>query len=142
MYTKNNRVVKKSFISKTVPPIENKSMTKVILPVYPAVIMIIIGDDKMGQIPNMYYINDNKLYQNNNVGLNPTLVNGNYQFMLNDILNTYSVINGEMKIINSYFDIANNKLIIKSLDIRENGMIILTDDMKIYINVNNLWTKH
>ena len=136
----NTKYIRKALVIKNDPPIENKS--KIILPIYSAVTTIIIGDYDMGQIPNMYFINDNKLYQNNNIGLNPMLVNGNYKFTLNNISNTYSVKNGEMKIINDYFDLTNNKLIVKSYETNENGMIILTDDMKIYICVNNLWTKH
>lgn len=138
--TKNNKIIRKSFVVKNDPPIENNS--NIIFPIFPVVTTIIIGDYKMGQIPNMYFINDNKLYQNNNIGINPVLVNGNYKFTLNNISNTYSIKNGEMKIINNYFDLTNNKLIVKSYETNENGMIILTDDMKIYICVNNIWTKH
>ena len=142
MYTKNNRIIKKSFVSKNEPLIEIIPIIKTIIPVYNAVTLITIGDYKMGQIPNMYFIDNNKLYQNNNIGLNPILVNGNYKFSINNILNVYNVNNGEMKEIDTYFDITNNKLIIKSNELNENGMMILTDDMKIYININNLWTRH
>jgi hypothetical protein len=108
-----------------------------IIPIYPAVNLITTGDINMN-IPNMYFINDNKLYQYNNMGVNSILVNGNYQFTINNSLNSYSVKNGNMDQLDTYFDVTNNKLIVKSSEVKENGMIILTDDMKIYIYVNNI----
>ena len=140
---KNNKFLRKSFVVKNNPPIERSygETAPVKIPVYPIVNMITIGDINMS-MPNMYYINNNKLYQYNNIGTNSVLVNGNYQFTINNILHTYSINNGEMKHLNTYFDFNNNKLIVKSNEVKENGMIILTDDMKIYIYVNNIWTKH
>lgn len=117
------------------------------LNIYPKVISI-LANNNVEPSSNTFFINkqDNKLYQYNLTGTDFVLVNGNYLIGYSD--NSYynnrawTVNNGEMKLLETYFDDSNLKLFIDSQEIMENGSLIITDDYKLYIRINNVWISH
>jgi hypothetical protein len=116
--------------------------TQIILNIYPKTISIMANLDEFGG-SNSYFINsnDNKLYKYDMNGNNPYLVNGNFLIALTNpeayLNKAYIVINGDLKEINSYFD--GSKLIINNKEINKEGLIILTDDCKLYVKIGNSW---
>jgi hypothetical protein len=117
------------------------------LTVYSKTISILANNNSLNE-PNVYFINtnDNKLYQYNNNGTISSLVNGNFFIAISD--NNYynnkawSVQNGQCQLLETYFDSTNLKLFINLFEHKENGSLIITNDFKIYIRVNNIWTSH
>ena len=101
------------------------------IPIFNKTISIIVDDT------SEYNIINEKLYHNNQ------LVSGNYYIVLsnNEKYNNkaWKVIEGNLTELDSYFDGTNSKLIINNKEINENGLIILTDDAKLYFRINNLW---
>jgi len=121
--------------------IDNISNKLIQLKIYPKTksIQVTSNTDK----PLEYFYEDNKLYQNNIIGNNYSLVNGYYFIAIsnnNQIVNkAWDVQNGELIELTSYFDGSNNKLIIDSKEYVLDGSIILTSDLKIWIRINNCW---
>ena len=101
------------------------------IPIFNKTISIIVDDT------SEYNIINEKLYHNNQI------VSGNYYIVLsnNEKYNNkaWKVIEGNLTELDSYFDGTNSKLIINNKEINENGLIILTDDAKLYFRINNLW---
>lgn len=117
-----------------------------ILKIYPKTISI-EANLKISTIPNTYFIDplDNKLYQV--IGpIAHLVVNGNYFIALSDsdkyINKAWTITNGNMVLLHTYFDGTNNKLINYSNEIVTNGIIIITDDFNIYIRIKNIWISH
>ena len=117
------------------------------LKIYPKVISIISNNDEYNK-SNVFFINnsDSKLYRNNNNGYTYYLANGNYFIGISNnekyVNKAWTVIDGNMNELHTYFDITNSKLIIDSQEITTNGTFIITDDYKIYIRIGNIWTSH
>ena len=101
------------------------------IPIFNKTISIIVDDT------SEYNIINEKLYHNNQI------VSGNYYIVVsnNEKYNNkaWKVIEGNLTELDSYFDGTNSKLIINNKEINENGLIILTDDAKLYFRINNLW---
>jgi hypothetical protein len=90
---------------------------------------------------NQYFIYDKKLYQYNINFTEYTLSNGYYQILIsNDNYyegKSFYSSNGELKMIGDYFD--GSKLFINFEEHSNEGSIILTNDYKFNIRLNNRW---
>jgi hypothetical protein len=114
------------------------------LKVYPKTesVNINIGGSELKVDAFYYYEDDNLLYR---AKYDKTLekANGNYYIFKSDCgkfeNKYYNVKNGIMTQITDYFDGTNNKLYIGSIEYTQNGSVILTDDYKIYIRINDSW---
>ena len=111
------------------------------LKIFPKTTSILVSNNN--NKPFEYFQEENKLYQNNNIGNNYSLVNGYYFIAISNnqdiIKKAWNVQNGEMIELTSYFDGSNNKLIIDSNEYVLEGSIILTSDFKIWVRINNCW---
>lgn len=111
---------------------------KLLIKIYPKVNSIIANNNSV--INNEYSIIENKLYQND------ILVTGNFFIAISNneyyVNKAWSVNNGELSLLENYFDNTNSKLILNSQEFKTNGTLILTDDFKLYIRINNIWTTH
>ncbi len=121
---------------------ESIDIDKIIkLKIYPKTTSILVSSNT--NKPFEYFYENNKLYQNNNFGTNSNLVNGYYFIAISNndqIVNkAWNVQDGELLELTNYFDGSNSKLIIDSTEYISDGSIILTNDFKIWIRVNNCW---
>ena len=117
---------------------------KLVLNVYPKTYSIIANLDEPNS-SERFFINstDGKLYKYDLNGQNPREVTGNF-FIIgsnseNYINKAFKVINGELNQINSFFDGSNQKLFIDNKEESTEGLLILTDDYKIYVRIGNCW---
>jgi hypothetical protein len=123
--------------------IENLNILKTInLKIYPSTRNIILVEPSKAQT-NDYYIVDNKLYQyiSDTIPRNP--VNGNYLMCMSFDSKyqnkAYNSFNGKLTQLFDYFDSSGSNLFINSIEYKENGTIIITDDFKLGIRIENRW---
>jgi hypothetical protein len=122
----------------------NESVDKLVLNVFTKTLSIRANINGSNE-PDEYFINpnDNKLYKYDINGINPYLANGNFLIAISNELayinRAYKVSNGDMQELCTFFDGTNFKLIIKGVEIKNEGTLILTDDYKIFVRIGNGW---
>jgi hypothetical protein len=124
---------------------KNELNNKLILYIYIKTVSIKVNINENINENNGYFINkdDNKLYKYDINGTNPQLANGNFLIAISNDSNlvnqAYKVLNGIMEQLYTYFDGSNLKLIINKEEITTEGMLILTNDYKIFVRIGNSW---
>jgi hypothetical protein len=94
-----------------------------------------------------YFINknDKKLYNYTKSTDTTKLVNGNYVVVKSNstelINKAWTVTDGVMTELVDYFNGDTSKLFINGSEYNSNGTMIITDDYKLYIQINDLWIK-
>jgi hypothetical protein len=130
--------INKLIESKLNSSIDSKNISE--LKVYPKTISIILNNQPG---PDNYFIKNSKLYKYDINGQNPQLTNGNFLIAISDnseyLNKIYKVSEGNLQLINTYFDGTNLKLIINGIEEKTEGTLILTDDYKLFVRIGNNW---
>lgn len=144
-YLKSNAINSSKEVVSVSPLITSSDMIN--LKVYATVYSITANNDSPGT-PNGFFIDSktNMLYQYNINGRDPKPVNGKYLIGVSDnqqlVNKSWLSVNGELHKMDTYFDASNLRLVIDTEEFNDNGLVIMTEDSKIYTRINNIWTCH